>query len=161
MNKIKIPTYKFALRSDLQDHPMFLPSKAEPLATGWDVRSTVEIKILPFEYVKIPLGFRTFCPEGWWFELKPRSSSFGKKKLHALYGTIDEAYEGELLFAAQYCPESETDSPLIIKVGDAVAQIIPVKRQEMFIESISNEEYEKLVKTRAASRGDGGFGSTG
>lgn len=177
-----VPIYKFALREDLKDHPEFLPVKGEPLATGWDVRSAEDMVIRPFEYAKIHLGIRGFCPEGWWYELKPRSSTFTKKKLHPLYGTIDETYEGELIFVAQYFPNMIIDrsklevgvsyhnyGPLFIKYGEqvldlkfgeAIGQLIPVKRQEIVVESISNEEYDKLCKKRSGVRGVGGFGST-
>ena len=104
----EIPSFKFALRDGIENDKQFLPVKAESKATGWDVRAAmpdkVPLVIYPFEHVKIPLGFRTFCPEGWWFELKPRSSTFAKKNLHSLYGTIDETYEGQLIFACQYIP---------------------------------------------------------
>lgn len=170
-----IPTYKFALREDLKDRKEFLPTRAEPKATGWDVRSTIDLTIRPFQLVKIPLGFRSFCPEGWWFELKPRSSSFAKKNLHALYGTIDETYEGELVFACQYLPPATyhkdkiilqdwfqycQSQTLEIKAGDAIGQIIPVERQEMNVIEASNEEIEEEFSARAAIRGAGGFGST-
>src|SRR6478609_2688409 len=150
----EIPNFKFALREDLVNNKEFLPVKGEPLATGWDVRSTVNLELRPFEKAIIPLGFRTFCPEGWWFELKPRSSTFGKKQLHCLYGTIDESYEGQLLLACQYIPEAiakydgsmEGAKILTINFGDALGQIIPVKRKEMVVEEITNEEYDFLCK---------------
>jgi dUTPase len=180
INPYQIPTYKFALREDLLDHPELLPTRAEPQATGWDVRCAEDLVIKPFEYAKIRLGLRGFCPEGWWYELKPRSSTFTKKKMHALYGTIDETYEGELVFACQYIPnltleigvdlglhlgswfsEKPSDLNLLLNFGDAIGQLIPVKRQEMIVESISNEEYDRLCKERNSIRGAGGFGSTG
>ncbi len=183
----KLPSFKFALRDDLTDEKQFLPTRAESKATGWDVRAAMKdrkpILIRPFEFAKIPLGFRGYCPEGWWYELKPRSSSFAKKNLHALYGTIDETYEGELVFACQYIPAVpfrthweddglQWDEPedwdeywgaseLKIEFGDAIGQLIPRERQEMLVEEISNEEYDKLCGARAAVRGAGGFGSTG
>jgi dUTPase len=177
-----IPKFKFALREDLKDKKEFLPTRGEPKASGWDVRSSDDLIIKPFEYAKIRLGFRTMCPEGWWFELKPRSSTFAKKNLHALYGTVDETYEGELIFACQYIPpfklgqlpitgghcqrsavsfDDTMFQTLEISSGDAVGQIIPVKRQEMEVIEATNAEIEEEYKTRAASRGDGGFGSTG
>jgi dUTPase len=175
-----VPVYKFALREDLKDHPEFLPTKGEPLATGWDVRSAEDMIIRPLQHVKIPLGFRGFCPEGWWYELKPRSSTFAKKKLHSLYGTIDETYEGELVFACQFIPaahyiedqdnyktwfspeswEDYCSDEIYIKFGDAIGQIVPIKRQEIVVESITNEEYDMLCKKRSGIRGAGGFGST-
>lgn len=181
-----VPVYKFALREDLKEEKQFLPTRAEPKATGWDVRAAMHdrkpLVIKPFRQVKIPLGFRGFCPEGWWYELKPRSSTFGKKFLHALYGTIDETYEGELVFACQYIPpfellnltyyENEAKNPvavfdasnlesLVVNFGDAIGQIIPIERQEMEVVEVTNDQYETDTKERDAVRRAGGFGSTG
>jgi dUTP pyrophosphatase len=154
----KIPTFKFAIKEGLSD--IYLPKRGTDKATGWDVRSTDKLLIYPGEYVKISLGFRLFCPVGWWMELRPRSSSFAKKSLHALYGVIDEDYEGHLVFAAHYLPSEMSLGNLEIQEGEAIGQIIPVRREEMIVERVTNEEYEKLCKERSASRGSGGFGST-
>lgn len=179
MDGYHIPIYKFALREDLKEEKQFLPTRAEPTATGWDVRAAMPdrkpLVIRPLELAKIPLGFRGFCPPGWWYELKPRSSSFAKKSLHALYGTIDETYEGELVFACQYIPPFHhsyprwsqdiydylSDNNLEINFGDAIGQIIPVRREEMVVQDITNADYDALCKQRDAVRGAGGFGSTG
>jgi dUTPase len=82
-----------------------------------------------------------------------------KKNLHALYGVIDEDYEGNMIFACQYQP-TNSNNILSIEKGEAVGQLIPVKRQEIVVEQVSNEEYERLCKERSATRGAGGFGST-
>lgn len=180
------PKFKFALREDLKDEKQFLPFRAEPKSSGWDVRAAMPdrkyLVIHPFEHIKIPLGFRGFCPEGWWYQLKPRSSSFAKKNLHALYGTVDETYEGELIFACQYIPSLFymvdihddnhymeaaqnwstycRENKLQIDFGDAIGQIIPVRREEMIVEEISNGDYAAECLARSGARGDGGFGST-
>jgi dUTPase len=178
-NVMEIPEYIFALRENLKDKKEFLPTKADDKATGWDVRAALdksEIEILPFDYVKIPLGIRGFCPDGWWYELKPRSSTFGKKRLHALIGTIDENYEGELIFACQYIPGNIVKQelvigdpvysikgcipPLVIAFGEAIGQIIPIKRQDAKMTEASNEELDARYKNRNGTRGVGGFGST-
>lgn len=152
------PIFKFVLNEDLSDQ--FLPTRGTELATGWDVRSAQDLTLEYGQYAKIPLGFRVFIPPGWWLELKPRSSSFTKKSLHALYGVIDEDYFGQMIFACQYLP-SNTDEKLEIKFGDAIGQLIPVVRHEMKVERINNEEYENLCKASKTTRGAGGFGSTG
>lgn len=169
-----IPVYKFAVREDLVKSKIsFLPTRAEPLATGWDVRAAFKepsnkLIIKPNQYIKIPLGFRGFCPEGWWYNLIPRSSSFGKKSLHCLYGVIDETFPQELIFAAQYRPEKEViyddnhmmlPNNLIIEFGEAIGQIIPIKRQDMIVEKITNEELDDLFSKRKSIR-ESGFGST-
>lgn len=178
------PIFKFALRSDLKDQKQFLPKRSESKSSGWDVFAAMSDKqplvIKPFQHVKIPLGFRAFCPEGFWYELKPRSSTFAKKNLHALYGTIDEAYENELVFACQYIPQLDMIlhrmkfegefsglfnesiyQTLTIQWGEPIGQIIPVRRQEMEVVDISNEEYDALCAERKGERGTKGFGEMG
>ena len=160
---------------------MFLPKRVTNKATGWDVRAAFEdrksITISFAQYIKIPLGFRAFVPNNWWYELKPRSSSFAKKNLHSLYGTIDEDFENQLVFSCQFIPsfngrmsnlipfgvEEKSYIPILnlrfereilkIDFGEAVGQLIPVKRQEMIIESIDNTEYNQLCKERNGDRG--------
>ena len=158
-----IPKYYFALREDLKDNK-FLPTKGEPFATGWDVRAAQidrkDIIVRAGQYFKIPLGFRAIPPEGWWFQLHPRSSSFAKKYMHNLIGIIDEHYANEVLFAGQYMPDlNALGNDLVIKFGDPIGQIIPFERIEMEIAQIENEEYDNLCKKRQSIR-SGGFGST-
>ena len=92
----KTPLFKFALREDLTADKRFLPTRATPRSSGWDVRCAQEnrepLVIRPGQYVRIPLGFRILPPTGWWLELKPRSSTFAKKFLNSLYGTIDNDF---------------------------------------------------------------------
>jgi dUTPase len=186
---IEKPVFKFALRSDVKGDKRFIPTRSESKASGWDVTAAPldrqPIVIKPFEHVKIPLGFRAFCPDGWWFELKPRSSTFAKKNLHSLYGTIDELYEGQLIFACQYIPslkilpevktyadknnhthicgmfDASIYKTLTIQFGEPIGQIIPVKRQEMEVIDISNDEYDYLCAERKGERGKKGFGEMG
>lgn len=163
----EIPVFKFALREDLEEFgEKFLPTKSEPYATGWDVRAAFEDKadfiLEPGQYFKIPLGFRALCPEGWYYQLHPRSSSFVKKYMHNLIGVIDESWEGQTLFAGQYVPNSHSSfDKLTIKFGEPIGQIIPTKKLEIIREQISNKELDALFKQRDYSRKSGGFGSTG
>lgn len=163
------PIFRFNIlrRNGLQplgDPSQFLPKRATPRSTGYDVRAAVlqPLVVRPGKYIKIPLGFRVFAPPGWWLELRPRSSTFGKKQLHCLYGVIDEDYEGECLFAGHYLPDiSSLGNDLVIEFGDAIGQVIPVERKEMEVLEVNDEEYEDCCTNRGAHRGAGGFGSTG
>lgn len=157
-NQLEIPTFKFAVAEGL-DSSLYMPSRGEPTATGWDVRAASTLALKRFDHVKIPLGLRVLAPKGWWLELRPRSSSFAKKNLSALYGVIDETYEGQLMFACQYIPECDSEI-LGIQAGDAIGQLIPVRRQEMKTVNVSNEELDAAFKERNGIRGSGGFGST-
>jgi dUTPase len=166
----EVPVYKFALREDLKDEPRFLPTRAYDKDTGWDVRSAPKdrkaIILRPSQKVLIPLGFRSLPPNGWWFQLAPRSSSFTKRSLHCLYGTIEECWEGELCFACQWNPDlsdltwKRSKEQLTIEFGEAIGQIIPVRRQEMIVQGVSNEEIDRLYAERKGERGIKGFGSS-
>ena len=86
---------KNAFEKDLDKHIRpedFIPQRSEILDAGWDVKCAAYdcITLWPGKYVKIPLGIRVFAPNGWWLRLVPRSSTFIKKHINSLYGTIDE-----------------------------------------------------------------------
>jgi dUTPase len=156
------PIFKFALREDLKDNKMFLPTLGEPNATGYDVRAAQEDRkdiVLHYgQYFKIPLGFRAIPEDGWWYQLHPRSSTFAKKNLHGLIGIIDQDFPLEVMFAGQYLPEKQSDI-LTISFGEKIGQIIPYKKHNFVQVEITNEEYDLLILQKNAVR-VGGFGST-
>jgi dUTPase len=160
------PEFLFCLNEGLDDS--FLPTKAEPNATGWDVRAAADYVFRkPFDHHKIDLGFKTLIPEGYWLELRPRSSMHAKNNLNCLYGVIDQDYEDNVLFSAQWIPAMPYTAlssasfslvtPLRINKGDRIGQLVPVKRLEMDVKRIDSDTFNQLSrKTRS-----GGFGSTG
>ena len=155
-------TFFFALRDGLEDK--FLPSKANETDTGYDLRCASynknPIVIKPNEYFKIPLGFRAYLPEGWYYELHPRSSSFAKKFMHNLIGIIDEDFPLETMLCGQYIPPPNNQVDLVINYGDAIAQMIPRKREDILIVRKSNEEMDQMIADKKSTR-IGGIGSTG
>ena len=155
-----IPEFKFCLRDDLKDRSEFLPTKSEPFATGWDVRCAEPdgINLLDGDYYKIRLGFRVFAPPGWWLFLLPRSSAFFKKHLHPLYGVVDNQFENEVCWVAQYLPQRGSAS---IEFGERIGQIIPFRLENMKVSNVTKEEYDELCKYRNGTRGTGGFGASG
>ena len=153
-----IPTFKFLVLDGLGDE--FLPTKAEPNATGWDVRAAEYTCLFSYETKKISLGIRCFAPSGFWLELRPRSSTYAKKNLSSLYGVIDEGYENVLLFACKWIPNPDDGDKLIINKGDRIGQLVPVRRQEMIVEKVTESEFNELCASRGSLRGLGGFGST-
>ena len=179
-----VPEFFFALRDDLQFHcdefnktvteevnkitpQHFLPTRADPESTGYDVRCAAPdgVILTPECYIKMPLGFRMFAPKGWWLQLAPRSSAFLKSHIHALYGVIDETFENEMIFAGQYIPDAcqllNVNFKKVIKFGERIAQLMPVERQDMNCRIVTNSEYTALTMARNGARGTGGFGSTG
>ena len=167
------PIFKFAIREDLKDcSALFLPSKANSTDTGYDVRAAFPdrkpLEVLPGTWLKIPLGFRAIPEEGYWYEIRPRSSTFAKKHLNCLYGVIDYGYRNELVLACKFeglrtitvVPGgSLLQEGITIDFGEALGQIIPVKLQTMHVQEISNEEYDIFCKNENNAR-TGGFGSS-
>lgn len=175
------PIFKFAVTEKVIEYcketgenpNLLLPIKSTETDTGWDVRCAnpdgVELRY--GDYSIIPLGFRVFSPEGWWLKLVPRSSTFIKKNMNTLYGTIDEGYEGEVGFCVQFLSNRKGRSTygnvdpwvcdnLYIPFGERIGQLIPVRREEMHVISVTNNEFDQLCVSRNTGRG-GGFGSTG
>jgi len=155
-----LPNYKFALREDLKTNKEFLPKQSEPDATGYDVRcaQTDGVVLTHGGIFKIPLGFRVYCPDGWWLELNPRSSTFLKRELITLVGIIDQSFPGEVHLVGKFL--SNTQKFNKIEFGDLIGQLVPYKLQRMNIEESTNEELDLLIKNRNSKR-TGGFGSTG
>lgn len=145
----------------------FLPKQGRPKDTGYDVRCAelAGLTIQPGHYFKMKLGFRALCPEGWWLRLAPRSGTFAKLNVHALYGTIDELYENEFCFAGQYIPDSARTisggAEFHIPYGARIGQLIPMPRYEMPVVGTTNEELTEKFKERDGVRGTSGFGSSG
>lgn len=163
-----IPTYYFTLKEDLEKEKdyQFLPTKSETKATGWDVRlytsDKKDVILRSGQKALLQLGFRSFCEDGWWYAIYPRSSTFHKKALHCLYGVIDETWEGYTAFSCQYIPDvNSLGKDLVISYGEPIAQLIPVKRQEMNVKLLTNEEIELKYKERKGQRGNKGFGGMG
>lgn len=170
----KYPTFKFLLNETLYTDcegtdltpEMFLPTQANETDSGWDVRVANKegVVLIPGCYVKIDLGFKVFSPDGWWMDLRPRSSTFTKRNLNCLYGTIDQAYAGPMMFAAQYCPDACKllgTEPIRLDFGEKVAQLLPVERKQMNIKTVDKDEFDRLCQDRNSTRGAGGFGSSG
>ena len=161
-----VPEFKFALREDLKDtNDLFLPKRATTHSVGFDVKACQkdrkDLILRAGRFFRIPLGFRAFCPDGWHYELHPRSSSFMKKYMHTLIGIIDTDFFHEVCLIGQYLPDvSSLSSDLVVKFGDPIAQIIPIKTKLINVNSISNDDYDNLCKNRTTNR-TGGVGSTG
>lgn len=163
------PEYYFAITPELEEvcsknnlNPdIFLPSQANKTDTGYDVRTMVSVDVRPFEYFRLNLGIKAFCPDGWWLDLRPRSSMFNKHLAHCHYGVIDESFPRNIQLLAQYIPEDKLSVPnLKFEIGDKVGQLIPVRRQEMMVIKVTDEDITRMHNSSNSTR-TGGFGSTG
>ena len=118
---------------------------------GYDLKVWVpegKMEIQPFSMANIRTGVFIKLPEGTWGDIRPRSSTFAKRKLFVMGGTIDNGYTGELSVFVF----NPTTTPHSVSNGDRLAQLIVCNRVVPTIHVVN-----ELPKTL---RGDSGFGST-
>lgn len=128
-----------------------MPTKAHPTDACFDLYSTIDVTLYPHTTAKIPLGFATAIPNGFFAAIFARSrmGAAGVRPGNCV-GVIDSEYRGEWMVALH----NDNDSKIVlINKGDKIAQftLLPVY-------NIQLRETKALNETE---RGSGGFGSTG
>ncbi|GAV66328.1 dUTPase domain-containing protein [Cephalotus follicularis] len=126
-----------------------LPSRASPLAAGYDLSSATETKVPARGKALVPTDLSIAIPEGTYARIAPRSGLAWKHSIDVGAGVIDGDYRGAvgvILF-------NHSDVDFEVKVGDRIAQLI--------IEKIMTPEVLVVEDLDSTARGDGGFGSTG
>lgn len=83
------------------------PKYAGPGESGLELYVLNTIKVKPYQQTLIPHGVAIELPEGFEAQIRPRSSSYGKKKVEVIFGTIDASYRGELMTSIIYRPPVE------------------------------------------------------
>jgi dUTP pyrophosphatase len=128
-----------------------LPAYETPFSSGMDLRSTADCVLLPGERIAVGTGLVVEIPEGYEFQVRPRSGlalRHGVTVLNAP-GTIDSDYRGEIrVILVNFGLE-----PFTITRGDRIAQMILART-----ERVSWIEETAVSETQ---RGEGGFGSSG
>jgi dUTP pyrophosphatase len=129
-----------------------LPSAAHPGDAGLDLRSVVDVEVLPGERTMVPTGVSVAIPEGHAGLVLPRSGLASKLGLTLANspGLIDAGYRGEVT-----CAVINLDREKSVKIarGDRIAQLVIVA-----LPDVAPTWAEELPGSR---RGKGGFGSTG
>ena len=130
-----------------------LPKRATIGSAGYDIRTTVDIRLEPGQTIKIPTGIRVSMLEDWMLAVFPRSGLGFKFRLQLnnTVGIIDSDYyysdnEGHIF--VKLTNDSNEGKVVDLKEGDAFAQGI-------FLPYGITEDDDVT-----ASR-NGGFGSTG
>lgn len=126
-----------------------LPVKAYADDAGYDLFASAPAVVHPGQFADIPTGVAMSLPFGIWARITGRSSTFRRRGLLVVDGTIDTSYTGELFTGVI----NLTPIPVEIATGERLAQMIlhPV----VHVGSVWADE---LPATR---RGSAGFGSTG
>ena len=129
-----------------------LPSGQHPGDAGLDLRSTIDVEVLPGERVMVPTGVAVAIPQGHAGLVLPRSGLASRMGLTLANapGLIDAGYRGEVTCAVVNLDPVE---PVRIARGDRIAQLVIVALPE-----IKPTWAEQLPPSH---RGIGGFGSTG
>ena len=127
------------------------PAKAHSDDAAFDLRSRVDMELIPGRSTLVPAGFSMELPVGFEAQIRPRSGLALKHDIMLTNspGTIDAGYRGEvgiIMFNAG----KENFS---IKRGDRIAQMVICKLPEVTLTAA-----ESLSDT---VRGAGGFGSSG
>jgi dUTP pyrophosphatase len=147
-----------------------LPQSSKPGDAGADARimgfkqiinndnkkELIEIKkdlytLKPLQRVGCPLGFATAIPEGYYFQVVPRSGLALWEGISIVNspGTIDAGYRNEWMAIVVNLSNEE----VILKKGDRICQII--------LRKMHDYEMLEVEELPDSERGLGGFGSTG
>lgn len=119
---------------------------------GYDLSSSEDVILEPFERKLIKTGISIELPLGFAALVIPRSGNAINKGLSLVNtpGLIDSNYRGELKAIAI---NLDPKTPIEIRKGDRIAQLIIIKAEE-----VDFTEVDELSETE---RGSGGFGSSG
>lgn len=122
------------------------PARKRKTDAGYDVTTPVQIRLKPGASELIPLGIRVNCPEGYFYEIRCRSSGIDVRD-----NIIDATYTGEL-FVRLY---NRTDDMFRAEVGQRIAQLIFFPQIHVQFETV------KVFTLPEGARGDAGWGSSG
>lgn len=119
---------------------------------GYDLGVAIRDDILvipPHGFTDLPTFVRVQLPEGVWGDIRPRSSTFAKRRLVVMGGTIDNGYRG-LLSVFVFNPNP---TPVEIHRGDYLAQLV--------LCPIIAPPLNHVTNMPPTTRGENGFGSSG
>jgi dUTP pyrophosphatase len=171
----------YHLAVSLDSDTLLPPLRATPGSAGFDIRASHEGTVLPLGSLLVGTGMRVTLPKGTVGLLKSRSGLAAKHEIEVGAGVIDEDYRGEVkVLLRNHSPST----PFTFARNDRIAQllVLPVAYPSLHVVWEGGEievqggdsagggnvvvgdaadtgiEYEPQAK---ASRGMGGFGSSG
>ena len=129
------------------------PTRGSEYAAGYDLYADVkeDVKIKPYETVKIGTGLAMEVPDGYFGAIFARSGLASKEGLRPAncVGVCDSDYRGEYIVAIH----NDSEKTRTITAGERIAQLVVMPYLP-----VTFDEVAELTDT---NRGEGGFGSTG
>ncbi len=130
-----------------------LPEIKTSGSAGYDICACLDASLeLPVGEVKlVPTGLSFAIPDGYHFEIRPRSGFSTKFRILIpnTPGTIDSDYRGELMVPLL----NLGNEPYLLEDGVRIAQLL--------IRRTWHTDWEVVNELPTSVRGEGGFGSTG
>jgi dUTP pyrophosphatase len=145
---------KLQVGYEVLDSEMKLPSYAYETDSGFDLRSTIDVSLKPFERKLVPTGLKIDIPENYEIQVRTKSGLAINKGLMVLNspGTVDQGYTGEIkVILINLSNETQ-----VIEKGMKVAQAV--------VSPVISGKWVNLVqknKVESKDRNENGFGSTG
>lgn len=161
----------------LIDTKAVLPSRAHDTDSGWDL-TIIGVHKIEGSTIFFKTGIQIMPPEGYYFEIYPRSSISGTPFMLAnSVGIIDSSYRGELIIPIRVLhPNIGLSSPPdvfpggVVKTLDArptslseVANLLISKKPkiaQMILRKRIETSFEEVSSLDETERGEGGFGSS-
>ena len=129
-----------------------IPMRAHPTDAGFDV-TVIDVLKTQGDVTFYGTGLRVRPPDGYYFDLVPRSSiSKTGYMLANSVGIIDPGYTGEIIVALRKIDPDAKNLELPIRI----AQLIP---RRVHSDVVLTESLDPIAEQ--TDRGEGGFGSSG
>ena len=129
-----------------------IPTRGTGKAAGYDIYMKEDDVLQPFEGKTLNIGVCVQIPPNDWLDIRGRSSSFGRRNILVILGTVDEDYRGEVGVQLFNLSHNEVH----IRKGERLAQfVLNGKDGGEPIEWILVDELDP------SERNTNGFGSTG
>ena len=129
------------------------PKYSSSGSSGADIRAKLPapLPIPSGSRVLVPTGIFLDILGGYEVQIRPRSGLAFRNGIHAILGTIDSDYRGEVKVLLMNNGHSE----FLVEPGMRIAQLVCSKVEHMVWISKTKEQLSQT------ERGEGGFGSTG
>ena len=126
------------------------PTKSHVTDAGYDLFSTEEVSLKPFQRKVVKTGIKLSIPTGFYGRIAPRSGLAVKKGIDVLAGVIDSGYNGEIGVVLINTDKFEAVN---LPKSSRIAQLIFEKCEDM--------NFETVLSLDVSDRNIGGFGSSG